>query len=182
MQSMKKIHAWAQMQEPLSKICIKYYLLILFCLIEYWFDITIAIIQNFSSGNYRCWKGIQFLINLERSCLNVYYKWASAWHFQQCGMFDQQRLRPACAYTQSDQSLCLSLEFSMSVALLAGHLFEVVSLKGVCTCLSESALVKMPHCWKSNVTAQLSVLRSVALKRREFLLVHHYSSSIWFIF
>ena len=27
-------------------------------------------------------------------------------YFQQCGMCDQQRLRPACAYAQSDQSLC----------------------------------------------------------------------------
>ena len=35
--------------------------------------------------------------------------------FQQCGMCDQQRLRPACGYAQSDQSLCLSLEYSMSV-------------------------------------------------------------------
>ena len=28
------------------------------------------------------------------------------WDFQQCGMCDQQKLRPACAYAQSDQSLC----------------------------------------------------------------------------
>ena len=26
--------------------------------------------------------------------------------FQQCGMCDQQKLRPACAYAQSDQSIC----------------------------------------------------------------------------
>ena len=32
--------------------------------------------------------------------------WAMTWDFQQCGMCDQQRLRPACAYVQSDQSLC----------------------------------------------------------------------------
>ena len=32
--------------------------------------------------------------------------WASAWDFQQCGMWDQQSLRSACAYAQSDQSLC----------------------------------------------------------------------------
>ena len=31
--------------------------------------------------------------------------WAATWHFQQCGMCHQQRLRPACAYDQSDQSL-----------------------------------------------------------------------------
>ena len=31
--------------------------------------------------------------------------WAMAWDFQQCGMCDQLRLRPACAYAQTDQSL-----------------------------------------------------------------------------
>ena len=30
---------------------------------------------------------------------------AVAWDFQQCGMCDQQSLRSACAYEQSDQSL-----------------------------------------------------------------------------
>ena len=32
--------------------------------------------------------------------------WASAWDFQHFGMCDQQSLRSACAYAQSDQSLC----------------------------------------------------------------------------
>ena len=32
--------------------------------------------------------------------------WAVTLDFQQCGMCDKQRLRPACAYAQSDQSLC----------------------------------------------------------------------------
>ena len=32
--------------------------------------------------------------------------WASAWDSQQCGMCDQQSLRPACAYAQTVQSLC----------------------------------------------------------------------------
>ena len=32
--------------------------------------------------------------------------WASAWDFQQWGMCDQQSLRSACAYAQTDQSLC----------------------------------------------------------------------------
>ena len=53
------------------------------------------------------------------------------------------------------QSLCSSLEYSMSVKLLTEHLFEVLSLKGGCTCSSESTLVKMPHCWKSHVAVQL---------------------------
>ena len=34
-------------------------------------------------------------------------------------MFDQQSLRSACAYAQSDQSLCYLLEYSMSVKLLS---------------------------------------------------------------
>ena len=70
-------------------------------------------------------------------------------------MCDQQSLRSACAYAQSEQSLYSSLEYSMSVKLLTEHLFEVLSLKGGCTGSSESTLVKMPHCWKSYAMAQL---------------------------
>ena len=69
-------------------------------------------------------------------------------------MWDQQSLRSACAYAQSDQSLCLSLEYSMSVMLLTEYHLEFVSLKGGCTGSSESALVKMPHC----VTDQLFMI------------------------
>ena len=89
--------------------------------------------------------------------------WATAWDFQQCGMCDQQRLRPACAYAQPDQSLCLSLEYSMSVKLLTKHHLEFLSLKGGCTCLSESTFVKMPHCWKSHVTAHFNFLFGMTL-------------------
>ena len=49
-------------------------------------------------------------------------------------MCDQQRLRPACAYAQSDQSLCMSLEYYMTVKLLTEHHLEFLSLKGVYTC------------------------------------------------
>ena len=44
-------------------------------------------------------------------------------------MCDQQSLRSACAYAQSDQSLCLSLEYSMTLRLLIGHNLEFLSLK-----------------------------------------------------
>ena len=66
---------------------------------------------------------------------------------------DQQSLRSACAYAQSDQSLCLLLEFSMIVKLLTEHNFEFLSLKGGCRGSSESTHVKMPHCWKSHALA-----------------------------
>ena len=64
-------------------------------------------------------------------------------------------LRSACAYAQSDQSLCWSLEYSMNVKLVTEHHLEFLSLKVGCTGSYESTLVKMPHCWKSGVTAQL---------------------------
>ena len=46
-------------------------------------------------------------------------------------------------------------EYSMSVKLLTEHHLEFLSLKGGCTGSSESIHVKMPHCWKSHVTAQM---------------------------
>ena len=70
-------------------------------------------------------------------------------------MCDQQSLRSACTYAQSDQSLCKSLEYYMIVKLLTEHHLEFLSLKGGCRGLSESTHVKMPPCWKSHATAQL---------------------------
>ena len=70
-------------------------------------------------------------------------------------MCDQQRLRPACAYAQTDQSLCLSLEYSMTVELLTEHCLEFLSLKGGCTGSSESTLVKMSNCWESRAAAHM---------------------------
>ena len=43
----------------------------------------------------------------------------------------------------------------MSVKLLNEHNMEFLSLTGDCRDSSESTLVKMSHCWKTNVTAQL---------------------------
>ena len=70
-------------------------------------------------------------------------------------MCDQQRLRSACAYAQSDQSLSKWLEYSISVKLLIEHHLEFLSLKEDCTRSPESRLVKMPHCWESQVTAHM---------------------------
>ena len=43
----------------------------------------------------------------------------------------------------------------MSVKLLTEHHLEFLNLKGGCTGSSESIHVKIPHCWKSHVAAQL---------------------------
>ena len=59
---------------------------------------------------------------------------------------------------QSDQSLCWSLDYSMSVKLLTEYHLEFLSFKEGCTGSSESTLVKMPHCWKSHVMAHLFLL------------------------
>ena len=72
-------------------------------------------------------------------------------------MCDQQNLRSACAYTQSDQSLCLSLDYFMIVKLLTAHHLEFLSLKVGCRDFSESTLVKMSNCWKSDAAAQFCV-------------------------
>ena len=73
-------------------------------------------------------------------------------------MCDQQSLRSACAYAQSDQSLSESLEYSMTVKLLTEHHLEFLSLKEGSTGPSESSFVKMPHCWKSHAMAHLVLL------------------------
>ena len=75
--------------------------------------------------------------------------------FQKCGMCDQQRLRLACTYAHSDQSLCELLEYSKTVKLLTEQHLEFLSLKGGCTGLYEYIHVKMPHCWKSYVAAHI---------------------------
>ena len=92
-------------------------------------------------------------------CLDNVDIWASAWDFQQCSMCDQQSLRSACAYAQSDQSLCYLLEYSMIVKLLTEHHLEFLSLKGGCPGSSESTLVKMPNCWKSHALAHIYVCK-----------------------
>ena len=46
----------------------------------------------------------------------------------------------------------------MDVKLLTGFYFKFLSLKVGCTGLSECTLVKMPHCWKSHVTAQMVIV------------------------
>ena len=65
------------------------------------------------------------------------------------------RLRPACAYAQSDQNLCLSLEYSIIVKLQTEHHLKFLSLKGRCIGSTESTLVKMSNCWKSHAAAQI---------------------------
>ena len=49
-------------------------------------------------------------------------------------MCDQQSLRSACAYAQSDQSLCKSLEYFMSVKLLAERHLEFVQARHLSKC------------------------------------------------
>ena len=52
----------------------------------------------------------------------------------------------------------------MSVRLLAEHHFGARSLQGGCTGSSESTLVKIPHCWKSHVAAQMGFARLLTLE------------------
>ena len=45
------------------------------------------------------------------------------------------------------------LEYSMTVKLQTEHHLVFLRLKGGCTGSSEFTHVKIPHCWKSHVTA-----------------------------
>ena len=75
------------------------------------------------------------------------------------------------AYAQSDESLCKSLEYSMIVKLLAEHHLDFLRLKGGCTSSSEYTLVKIPHCWKSHVTAQIYI-KYITGQRAWFILMY----------
>ena len=60
----------------------------------------------------------------------------------------------ACATSKaSDQPAHMA---SMSVKLLPEHHLEFLNVNGRCRGSSESTHVKMPHCWKSHATAQIS--------------------------
>ena len=51
---------------------------------------------------------------------------------------------------------CLNI---LGLKLLTEHHLEFLSLKGGCKGSSESIHVKMPHCWKSHVTAHRRTMR-----------------------
>ena len=59
-------------------------------------------------------------------------------------MYDQQSLISACANAQSDQSLCLLLEYSMNIKLLTEHHLEFLRLKEDCTGSSDSSCQNAP--------------------------------------
>ena len=103
-----------------------------------------------------------FHCKLKSSCIYI----SGTGDFQQCGMCDQQSLRSACAYAQSDQRLYQSLEYSMSVKLLTKQHLEFLSLKGGCTGLSECTVVKMSHCWKISYVSTRENLSSEACEQQ----------------
>ena len=55
------------------------------------------------------------------------------------------------------------------------HHLEFLSLKGGSRGSSESTLVKMPHCWKSHVTAQINN----AIQTENYVEQEIYTEKIW---
>ena len=80
--------------------------------------------------------------------------------FQLCGMCDQRRLRSACAYAQSDRSVCWSFAYFRIIKLLTGRRLEFLSLKVCFNGSSGSVLVRVPHCWRSRVAAHIDLVAS----------------------
>ena len=60
----------------------------------------------------------------------------------------------------------------MIVKLLTEHHLKFVSLEGGCRGSSESTHVKMPHCWKSHVTA-LNLVNGI--HKRQYVISKYYS-------
>ena len=54
----------------------------------------------------------------------------------------------------------------MNVKLLTEHQLEFLRCKGSYIGLSESTLVKIPHCWKSHVTGHLRLISGRVLDSR----------------
>ena len=61
----------------------------------------------------------------------------------------------------------------MIVKLLTEHHLEFLSLKGGCTGSSESTIIKVPHCWKSHVMAQLYLEYCLSPRDNSFKLAQH---------
>ena len=69
----------------------------------------------------------------------------------------------------------------MTVKLLTEHYLEFLSLKGSCTGSSESTLVKIPHCWKSHVTANIEsvILNKACFSKEQCRLVADRQARAW---
>ena len=66
----------------------------------------------------------------------------------------------------------------MSVKLLTEHHLVFLRLKGGCTGSSESTLVKIPHCWKSHVTAHFRLTeQAIVAYSQDIFFIH---SSVFF--
>ena len=63
----------------------------------------------------------------------------------------------------------------MIVKLLKEHHLEFLSLKGGGTGSYESTPVKMPHCWRSHVTAQMLLYISMSNQPQLHVHLYHYS-------
>ena len=61
----------------------------------------------------------------------------------------------------------------LTLKLLTEHHLEFLSLKGGCIGLYESTLVKMPHCWKSHVVAQINKLQLIRVEVNSSFYVFH---------
>ena len=61
----------------------------------------------------------------------------------------------------------------MIVKLLTEHHLEFLSLKGGCTCLSESTHIKIPHCWKSHAGAHIQICVIIKCLTKGLHSTHH---------
>ena len=70
-------------------------------------------------------------------------------------MCDLQRAQISLRIHEVCSEPIKSPEYSMTFKLLTEHYLEFLSLRGGSTGAYESTLVKMSHCWKSQITADI---------------------------
>ena len=95
-------------------------------------------------------------------------------------MCDQQRLRSACAYAQSDQSLSKSLEYSMTAKLLTVKNLEFLSLTFVRVYTCQNATLLEITCHGSKVFVK-HCAHCHMLVHKGHLILMNWAITLWLI-
>ena len=94
--------------------------------------------------------------DFENNQMSRYMRFPTMWYVRLAS------LRSACTYAQPAHTHSLIRAFASCLNILwvlsywPNIIWSFLSLKGDCKGSSESALYKMPHCWKSHVMAQMT--------------------------
>ena len=110
--------------------------------------------------NFVLWKSLHFTLiipDFPQVSLNFNPIWAAAWDL--ISVTSKSSDQPVHQHSLT-RAFASSLNILTTVMLLTEQHLEFLSLTRDCIGLSESIYVKMPHCWKSHVTAHFFLWRT----------------------